>query len=62
MAKLKILTTVAAWILFIFGFFCLVDGLVALLSGLPCWIARLTIGPVALVCGGIVTFLRAKIK
>lgn len=61
MVKLGVLTTISAWVLFIFGFFCLVDGLVALISGLPCWLARLIIGPVALTSGSLLTFLRKRL-
>lgn len=35
------LTAISAWILFLFGCFCLVDGTLALVTISPCWIVRL---------------------
>ncbi len=62
MDKLKLPVFVSAWFLFIFGIFCLIDGLVALLIGKPCWIVRLILGPIGMVLGSFLTFIKAKME
>ncbi|GEM_PF-5934848 len=56
----KIVIKLAAWILLIFGLFCLFDGIAALLSGNPCWIIRIGFGPLSITAGGILVYLLSK--
>lgn len=62
MAGVKSLVDVSVWVLFLFGAFCLIDGLVAFLTGAPCWIVRLIFGPVSLLFGSLLVFLQSKIE
>lgn len=56
----RIVVIIEAWVLFLFGLFCLIDGLVALLLGKPCWIVRLGFGPLAITLSGVLSFIRSR--
>ena len=61
LAIIRTLVTISVWILFVFGLFCMVDGLIALILGKPCWIVRLVFGPVALVFSSLLSFIQGRI-
>ena len=57
----KIVIATGAWVLFSFGLFCLLDGLIALFLNNPCWIVRIGFGPLAITLSGVLVFLRSRI-
>jgi hypothetical protein len=57
----KRIIATAACVLFLFGVFCFVDGLIALLRDGPCWIVRMGFGPLSITLTGVLGFLGSRV-